>query len=213
MTDIVISDETIEQARLLGTATLHEAGGKVGALPSRITPLDETLRLAGRAYTVDCPPADNLWIHHAIAEAAPGDVLVVTTHGERENGYIGEIMAVAAQARGLAGIVIDAGIRDAREIKELGFPVYNERRCIQGTRKDPSQSGSLQRSITIGAIIVRPGDLVVGDADGVVVIPAARADEVVAQGRARVEDEASIMDELRAGATTLAVYDLPDIPR
>ena len=196
-------------AGVLGAATLHEAAGRIGALPSGIQPLSPELSVAGPAFPVVVPPGDNLWLHHAIAQASPGDVLVVSTGGAREFGYFGEVMAVAALARGIAGLVIDGGVRDAAQMIALGFPVFADRRCIRGTIKDPRKSGSLGAPLTIGTTQIERDDLVVGDADGVVVIPEPRIEAVIALGAEREAAEAEYFARLRAGETTLGVYHLP----
>lgn len=202
-------DERYTRARALGAATLHEAAGRIGSLPSAIQPMSPTLPVAGPAFPVVVPPGDNLWLHHAILEASPGDVLVVSTGGAREFGYFGEVMAVAAVARGIAGLVIDGGVRDAAQMTQLGFPVFADRRCIRGTIKDPRKAGSLGAPLTIGDVQIVRGDLVAGDGDGVVVIPADRADEVIALGAEREGAEVEYFKRLRAGETTLGIYGLP----
>jgi 4-hydroxy-4-methyl-2-oxoglutarate aldolase len=201
----------IARAAARSTATLHEAGQRVGALPAIIKPLAPDVRLCGRAYPVSSPAGDNLWLHHAIYRAAPGDVLVVAA-GDREYGYWGEVMAVAAQARALAGLVIDGGVRDTLAMLALGFPVFSTPASIRGTGKDPAGRGSLGTPVTIGEVQIHHGDLIVGDADGVVVLPSARAEEIVVLGERRDAAEEEIFRRLRAGATTLEIYDL-DHPR
>lgn len=201
--------ELYDRARALGAATLHEAAGRIGALPSGIQALSANLPVAGPAFPVLSPGGDNLWLHHAIVQASPGDVLVVSTGGVREFGYFGEVMAVAAVARGIAGLVIDAGVRDAAQMTALGFPVFAERRCITGTIKDPRKTGSLGAPLEIGGVLIERGDLVAGDGDGVVVIPQARAQEVTDLGARREAAEVDYFARLRAGETTLDVYSLP----
>lgn len=201
-------DDRYRGAGELGTATLHEAAGRIGSLPSGIQPLSPTLKVAGPAFPVVVPPGDNLWLHHAIYQAEPGDVLVVSTGGAREFGYFGEVMAVAAVARGIAGLVIDGGVRDAAQMIELGFPVFADRRCIRGTIKDPRKAGSLGAPLTIGDVQVERGDLVVGDGDGVVVIPESEADAMIALGAKREAAEAEYFARLRAGESTLGIYGL-----
>ncbi|MDR7083269.1 4-hydroxy-4-methyl-2-oxoglutarate aldolase [Arthrobacter ginsengisoli] len=201
--------ERYGRARTLGAATLHEAAGRVGSLPSGIQALSPTLLMAGPAFPVVVPPGDNLWLHHAILTAEPGDVLVVSTGGAREFGYFGEVMAVAALARGLAGLVIDGGVRDATQMIGLSLPVFADRRCIRGTIKDQRKSGSLGVPLTIGDVQIERGDLVVGDGDGVVVITADNADDVIALGTRREAAEAEYFARLRAGESTLEIYDLP----
>ncbi|MCL2652637.1 MAG: dimethylmenaquinone methyltransferase [Propionibacteriaceae bacterium] len=195
----------------LASATVHEAAGRIGALPSTIKPLDPGMHLCATAFPVRMPPGDNLWIHRAVYAAQPGDVLVVDVQGGFEHGYWGEILTVAAIARGLAGLVIAGGVRDSQQLIGLGWPVFSERVCITGTVKDPHGDGSLGEPITIGGITITRGDLVVGDADGVVVIPAGRIDEVVDASLRRETAEAAYMERLRAGESTLAIYNLPDV--
>lgn len=203
------SDALVARAAARSSATLHEAGKKIGALPSFLKPCAPDVVLCGRAYPVLSPPGDNLWLHHAIYAASPGDVLVIAT-GDHEYGYWGEVMAVAAQARGIAGLVIDGGVRDSLRMLELGFPVFSAPACIRGTGKDVNGAGSLGASVMIGEVAVHRGDLVFGDADGVVVLPVDRAEAIVADGEARDAEEQEIFRRLRAGETTMEIYGLPD---
>lgn len=198
--------DLLAQAAKLPTATLHEAGKKIGALPSAIKPVAAQFRFAGSALTVHSPPGDNLWLHRALEVAQPGDVMVVFTSGAYEHGYWGEIMTTMAQVRGLAGLVIDGCVRDGELLGEFGFPVFARGLCIQGTGKDFGAIGWINHPITMGQVVVQPGDLVVGDGDGVVVIPRARAAEVVDAGLKREADEAAILDRLRQGESTMTVY-------
>lgn len=140
--------ERLLEAARLGTATLHEASGQKGALPFGIKPLSPTMRVAGPAFTVATPPGNNLWIHRALAAATPGDVLVVATSGHHEAGYWGDIMTVAALARGIAGLVIDGCVRDSEAIARLEFPVFARGLSIRGTKKDAGAPGYLQSPIT-----------------------------------------------------------------
>ena len=195
---------------LLASATVHEAAGRIGALPSAIKPLDPGMQLSATAFPVRMPPGDNLWIHRAVYAAQPGDVLVVDAGDGFEHGYWGEVLTVAAMARGLAGLVIAGGVRDSQQLIRLGWPVFSERVCIAGTGKDPAGVGSLGEGITIGGVAIARGDMVVGDADGVVVIPSSRIDEVIAASQRREEAEAGYMDRLRAGESTLSIYHLPE---
>jgi 4-hydroxy-4-methyl-2-oxoglutarate aldolase len=194
----------------IDAATVHEAYGRRGALPSRIKPVTASMRVCAPAFTVDCPPGDNLWIHRALYAAEAGDVLVVNTRGGYEWGYWGEILSVAAAARGLAGLVIDGGVRDVDRLVELGLPVFAANVCIEGTIKQPLSDGRLAEPLCFGATLVRPGDIVVGDRDGVVVIPASEVSAVAIAARARIAKEDDVMARLKQGETTLAIYDLPD---
>ena len=196
----------VRAAAALPTATLHEAGRKIGALPSAIKPVSPQMRFAGSALTVHSPPGDNLWLHRALDVAQAGDVLVVYCQGAYEHGYWGEIMTTMAQVRGLAGLVIDACVRDGVLLGEIGFPVFARGLCIQGTGKDFGATGWINHPVTMGDVVVQAGDLVVGDGDGVVAVPAALAAQVVAAAQAREADEAAILKRLQSGESTMAVY-------
>jgi 4-hydroxy-4-methyl-2-oxoglutarate aldolase len=186
------------------TATVHEALGKKGALPSAIKPVARGMRLCGPAFTVDSPPANNLLIHEAIYQAQPGDVLVVRVGDHYEAGYWGEIMAVAAVARGLAGLVIDGCVRDSVEMTRMSFAAFSRGLCIRGTGKD--RGGQLNKPLTIGDITVHPGDMVLGDDDGVVVVPQADFATIVEKSEKRVAVEDKIMARLKGGESTLDIY-------
>ena len=201
-----LSAELVAAARRLPTATLHEAGGKIGALPSALKPVAAGMTLAGPALTVHSPPGDNLWLHRALDIARPGDVMVVHCSGAHEHGYWGEIMATMAQARGLAGLVIDGCVRDGALLAEMGFPVFARGLCIRGTGKDFGAIGWLNHSVWVGEVVVNAGDLIVADHDGVVAVPNARAAEVVLKSQQRETDEAAIVQRLKAGESTLDVY-------
>lgn len=198
------SDSLLAQLAAFPTATLHEAMGKIGALPSAIKPLNPKMKLAGTAVTVHTMPGDNLLLHRAVALASPGDVLVVNVSGHFEAGYWGEIMTVAALQRGLGGLVIDGCVRDADPIEELGFPVFCRGLCIKGTTK--YGKGSLIQPLVIGGTPVLPGDIVVGDRDGVVVVPRERLQATIDNAAKREQKEAATMAELRKGRTTLEIY-------
>lgn len=193
-------------ASKLPTATIHEAAGKIGALPSAIKPVSEKFRLCGPALTVHSPPGDNLWLHRALDIARPGDVMVVYANAGYEYGYWGEIMSTAAKAKKLGGLVIDACVRDADLLEEIGFPVFSRGLCIRGTLKDYGAIGWLNAPVYIGDIVISAGDLVVGDRDGVVALPQACAADLIAKAQKREADEADILKRIEAGATTLEVY-------
>ncbi|MBP6900308.1 MAG: 4-carboxy-4-hydroxy-2-oxoadipate aldolase/oxaloacetate decarboxylase [Burkholderiaceae bacterium] len=201
-----VDADSVAAARRLPTATLHEAAGKLGALPSAIKPVAAGMALAGPALTVHSPPGDNLWLHRALDIARPGEVLVVHCSGAHEHGYWGEIMATMALARGLAGLVIDGCVRDGALLAQLGFPVFARGLCMRGTGKDFGAVGWLNHPVWMGEVAVQAGDLIVGDGDGVLALPQARAAEIVARGRQRETDEADILRRLQAGASTLDVY-------
>jgi 4-hydroxy-4-methyl-2-oxoglutarate aldolase len=169
------------------------------------------MRVVGRAFTVAGPAGDNLWLHRAIAAAPPGSVLVATVGGGAAPGYgyWGEVMAVGAQARAIVGLVIDGGARDAAQMQRRGFPVFCVGTAIRGTGKDPSETGSVGEPIRLGDVVVRAGDLVVGDDDGVVVVPAEVAADAIAAGHTRDAKEQEIFARLNAGETTMDLYRLP----
>ena len=165
-----------------GAALLCDAAGKAGALPSRIQPMYGG-HASGPAFTVVCPPGDNLPLHRAVDEASPGDVLVVSTGGAPDFGYWGDLLNQAARQRALGGLVLDGCVRDGNELEKQCFPIFAVGRCIVGTSKDPALDGRVGRPIRCGGSTVRAGDLVVADADGVVVVPAEQADAVLAAAR------------------------------
>jgi 4-hydroxy-4-methyl-2-oxoglutarate aldolase len=192
----------------LGSSTLHEAAGQIGALPSEIMTRTPSLPLVGRAFPVTCPPADNLWLHRAIYEAEPGDVIVATVGGAYEAGYWGEVLSCAARSRGLAGLVIDGGVRDQARLEETGVPVFSRRVCMRGTTKARTGPGALRAPVTLGEVVVQHGDLVVGDQDGVLVLPADRVDSIINVAEERNRKEEEYMARIRAGQTTLELYGL-----
>lgn len=201
-----VAPGVVEKARRLPAATLHEAAGRIGVMPSAIKPVAASFRVCGPAVTVDSPGGDNLWLHRAIYVAQPGDILVVRVSDAHEWGYWGEIMSVAAQARGLGGLVIDGCVRDGAVLEQFGFPVFARGLCIRGTGKDFGARGWINHPTLFGNLAVSPGDLVVGDTDGVVVLPRERAAELVQAAEQREEKEAAILQRLRAGERTLEVY-------
>ena len=160
------------QARLaqLGSATVYEAQGQRGAVDERIKPIDASMTLVGPALTVDAGPADNLMLHAALHHARPGDVLVVDAHGFDRAGAWGDVLTAAAQRIGIAGLVIDGAVRDAAQIVQAGFPVFARGLSIRGTTK--TYRGTVGEPIDLAGLTVRRGDVIVGDRDGLVVIPA-----------------------------------------
>jgi len=180
----------------IGAASLHEAAGRIGAMAACIKPIYSGMRVCGPAYTVECHPGDNLILHKATAAAQPGDVLVVDIDGH-EGGPLGEVMATGAQARAIAGMVIDGHVRDGLGIKAMGWPVFARGLSMKGTLK--TALGTINHTISCGGVVVNPGDLVVGDDDGVVVIPRELAPDVVEKAIVREANEAESRKALRAG--------------
>ncbi len=192
-----------------GTATLHEAYGKKGAMPFYIKPLYPGMKVCGPALTVAVSPGDNLMIHYAMTLAQPGDVLVVDAKGFTEAGPWGDIMTTAAIVRGIAGLVIDGCVRDAETIREMGFAVFARGTSMKGTTK--TLPGDVNVPITCASVPVYPGDIVVGDDDGVVVIPVAAAATVLEQARERESGEDQKRRELQAGKTTVELLGVDKI--
>jgi len=203
-----VAPEIVAQAQGLASATVHEAGGKIGVMPRAIKPVHPHFRLCGPAMTVHCPPCDNLWLHYAIYAAQPGDVLVAHCSGRYDHGYWGEVMATAAKVRRLGGLVLDGCVRDFDLLAEVDFPVFARGLCVRGTSKDRQAIGWINAPTLFDGLVVHPGDLVIGDADGVVAIPRGRAAEVVEASRRRDLDEAEICSRLLQGETTLDIYSL-----
>jgi 4-hydroxy-4-methyl-2-oxoglutarate aldolase len=186
------------------SATLHEVAGRSGALSSNVKPIAGHMRVAGVAFPMQLKPGDNLALHQAIYEAPEGAVLMIDAFDATEFGPFGEIMAVAAQARGLAGLVTSGAVRDSEAITKLGFPVFSKGVCIRGT--DKHVPGRFGLPVVIDGVVIHPGDFVLGDADGVVIIPHSRAAALTDAAVERELREREIMQRLRNGARTLDVY-------
>jgi 4-hydroxy-4-methyl-2-oxoglutarate aldolase len=188
----------------LGASTLGESGGV--ALSAGIAPVWKGAAFAGPAMTVSCADGDNLALHVAVARAAPGVVLAVSFAGDTVRGNWGEVMTTAAEVAGVTALVIDGAVRDVAAIEEHGFPVFARGVALTGAAK--SGPGALQVPIELGGAVVRPGDWLVGDADGVVVIASERMTQVRAAAARRAEQEAGYFTALRAGSTTVDVLGL-----
>lgn len=199
-----ISESTEDAVFLrLGTATLYEASKLDCFLPPRIRPVWPGAAVVGRALPVSTAPADNLPLHLALEQAEPGDVLVVD--GRQEScGYWGEVLTAAARARGVLGLVIDGGVRDVDQLRARGFPVFSSAIAVRTTVKD--DIGTVGTPITLGGVTVSRGDLVVADSDGVVVIPRASVDTVLAGGLAREAAETGYLGRIDKGELTLDIY-------
>lgn len=187
----------------MGSATLYEASTQDLYLDADFRPAWEGAEIVGRALPVSARIGDNLALHWGVADAEPGDVLMVDAGGG-SYGYWGEVMTVAAQARGITGLIIDGGVRDTRQMAGLGFPVFSTDVSIRGTEK--LWPGTVGRTITMRGRVVSRGDLVVADRDGVCVIPSAMVSRVVEAARARVAKEDTYMERLRSGELTVDVY-------
>lgn len=188
----------------LGAATLGESGAE--PMAPDIGAVWVGARVAGPAFVAACGTADNLAVHVAVAEAPAGCVLCVGFEAPADRGYWGEVLSTAAQARGLLGLVIDGGVRDAEALERLAFPVFARGLVLRGAGK--VRPGSVGGEAPVGGVVVRTGDWVVGDRDGVVVVPAARIADVLAAGRRRARKEDAMFSALRDGATTVELLDL-----
>jgi len=194
----------LEELSQFGTATIHEAMGRIGALPYDIKPLAKGMKICGPAYPVKAKAYMNINLHRAYAYAKPGDVIVADCSEAYDGGYWGDLLTSGAMNQGMTGLVINACVRDADEIEELGFPVFCRGLSIKGTGKDPE--GSLGEPIQIGDITVNHGDIVVGDRDGVVVVPKDMIEEAIEKSYARERKEAMVRARLNQGETSLQIY-------
>jgi 4-hydroxy-4-methyl-2-oxoglutarate aldolase len=208
MQTVDIDLDVLNALKQLPSSTVHEAAGRIGNLPSQIKPVSKKMKLCGYAMTVLSPPGDNLWLHRAIYQANPGDILVVDVGTAYEYGYWGEIMTTAAMERGIGGLVINGCVRDLDRLVELNFPVFSRGICINGTGKDNEAQHAVNAPARIGNVIVFPGDLVLGDSDGVVVIPRAQVAKVAELAKAREDKESKVISELHKGKSTLEIYNL-----
>jgi 4-hydroxy-4-methyl-2-oxoglutarate aldolase len=189
-----------EILKRIGSATLYEAQDQTGAFDACIKPIDAGMRLAGRAFTIDSVPGDNLALHHALTLAQPNDVLVIDAKGFLEAGYSGNLTALAAVTAGLAGFVIDGAVRDADATIALGFPVFARGLSIKVVTKN--HIGRINGPIFCGGVKVNSGDIIVGDRDGIVAIAADTVDQVIVRALERERKEEFFSNEIRQGRTT-----------
>ena len=196
--------DSIKQLSQFSAATIHEALGKYGNLPSAIKPISSTMKVCGPAYTVKTMPRDNVLLHRAYAYAKPGDVIIANCSGFYEAGYWGDLMSLGAKTKGINGLVIDGCVRDADDIEAMDFPVFSRGLCILGTSNHGD--GFLNEPIVIGDVLINPGDIIIGDRDGVVVVPQNRIEEAIEKSTAREVKEENVRKQLREGKTSLQIY-------
>jgi 4-hydroxy-4-methyl-2-oxoglutarate aldolase len=198
--------EIIAALRDAGVATVHEAAGRIGLLGPAIQPRQAGAAIAGSAITVSCHPGDNLMIHAAVEVCGPGDIVVVTTTSPSTDGMFGELLATSLAARGVVGLVSDAGVRDIAALREMGFPVWSRAVHAQGTVK--ASPGSVNVPVVADGQIVRPGDIIVADDDGVLALPIASGAPVAEAAAKRIANESEKRATLASGTLGVDMYNL-----
>lgn len=199
-----ISENLLAAYRVLDVATVHEALGKRGAMVHQIKPLDPDMKMCGRALTVKCHAGDNIMLIKAASMARPGDIVVADMGNILDNGPFGEVLAVDCQMRGCEGLVVTCSVRDSEALVRMKFPVFSAGVSVFGTSK--ASKGTINHPVVVGGVLVNPGDLVLGDRDGVVIVPESEAESVLAAARTRREKEAEVIRRLKAGESLFDIY-------
>lgn len=200
----IISDEILEALSEQDVATVHEAMGQIGALTHDIRPIRNGMKMCGRALTVKCHSGDNIMLIKAISMAKPGDVVIADMGRIIDNGPFGEVLAVDAVTHGVKGLVVNCSVRDTAALAKMGFPVFSAGVSVFGTSK--ASKGTVNQPIVVGNILVNPGDIVLGDDDGVVIIPFDMAEKALDASKARTAKEAKVMERLRNGECLFDIY-------
>ena len=198
--------DIVDQLGVVGTATVHEAIGRRGYLGPHITPIQQDVKIAGNAITVLSHPGDNIMIHAAIELCQEGDVLVVVNTAPSTHGMFGDLLATSLMVRGARGLVIDAGVRDTYDLREMGFPVWSQHVSCEGTVK--ATPGSVNVPVSINGTIIHPGDVICADDDGVVVVPREEAEWALEKSNERLANEERSRAELQSGVLGVDLYGL-----
>lgn len=197
---------SVELLKSFGSATIHEAMGRTGLMNPYLRPIYDSAKVCGTAVTVSCHPGDNLMIHAAIEMCKPGDVLVVTVTSDSTDGMFGDLLGVSAKAHGVQGLIIDAGVRDTTELTDMNFPVWAKAISSKGTVK--ATPGSVNVPVVCAGAVVNPGDVIIGDRDGVVIVPKQDVEKVVQAAQARTDREENVRQRLANGELGLDIYGL-----